>query len=379
VQRYISVILFLLASCSTLHGENDIPLPRIITPTEMFPTPTHTLSLFYINKTKTQLFKNSETGPYIRSEPLIWLPMQNISSFFDDGIPVIKNGFLKYYPLPDNATRLWDYDWKTDTLAYSDVREDITSCSDIVTWNLRIHNYQDNSDYLIMDRVSNAKWSPDVYPGTNEHLLAVEICRRQLIVFPLEKLEEKTIISENADPWFTWSPDSKWISYVTDTNLVIIPSKGGQENIISTNIPWGGSVFDTDIWLKGHNVIILTGNPFQFINLETSESFIPTDLQGNPPEEFRGYKYLWNDKSHTLVSYGEYYSSDRIIFIYILSEDLHTIVDKHMIGTKYRSNSENISEIPVAWWVPGESIITYSKKIWSVMDDNSLIMFFPKI
>jgi hypothetical protein len=345
----------------------------------MFPTPTHTLSLFYINKTKTQLFKNSETGPYIRSEPLIWLPMQNISSFFDDGIPVIKNGFLKYYPLPDNATRLWDYDWKTDTLAYSDVREDITSCSDIVTWNLRIHNYQDNSDYLIMDRVSNAKWSPDVYPGTNEHLLAVEICRRKLIVFPLENLEEKTIISENADPWFTWSPDSKWISYVTDTNLVIIPSKGGQENIISTNIPWGGSVFDTDIWLKGHNVIILTGNPFQFINLETSESFIPTDLQGNPPEEFRGYKYLWNDKSHTLVSYGEYYSSDRIIFIYILSEDLHTIVDKHMIGTKYRGNSENISEIPVAWWVPGESIITYSKKIWSVMDDNSLIMFFPKI
>jgi len=359
---WLVLLVFFLHSCSQEMEKNEISLPPITTPTDMYPTSTPTTA----------------PGPFVRSEPMKFLSMVNLSSFFREGIPVINNGYLKYYPLPGNSKYLWDYDWKTDALAYSKVSEDITSCEDIVTGDLHIHDYRKNSDYFVMGRVSSAKWSPAVYPGTNEHLLAVEVCRRQLAVFTLENPDQVTVVSENADPWFTWSPDGMWIAYVNDTNLIVVPSKGGPEKVIRKDIPWGGSVFDEDTWIKGHNVLLLAGNPVLFVDLDSLESFVPADRQGKSPQDFRGMKFLWDDETHTLIVFGETPSGDRKKFIFALSEDLHTIVEVHRIEPGSVQTGEYSPQPLVGWWVVGESFITMEKRIWSVDGDNHFLMMIPE-
>jgi len=353
-------LLFFLTSCSKENDISNIPLPKITTPTEMYPTSTKTIA----------------PGPYLNSEPLIWLSIRSVRSFFNDGIPVIKNGYLQYLSIPNESTVLWDYDWKTDAIAYSRDKEDTSSCKGIGTYDLIIYNYQDKSDTYIMNHVSNAKWSPVGYPGTNEHLLAVIVCRQQLVILSLESPEQRTIISENADPWFTWSPDGLWIAYVNDSKLIIVPSKGGPERIINNEIPWGLSLFDEDIWLTGHNIMILAGKPMLFVDIDSSESYTPSHYQGKPYDDYRANKFLWDDKTHKLIVFGMREGGDRIIYIYTLSEDLRMIIDEHKVESTYIIN-DNYPSTLVGWWITGESFIAEGTQIWSVNEDNHLLMSFP--
>jgi hypothetical protein len=366
-------IMFFLVACTPSTIKKDIPLPRITTPTEMYPTQTRTYSILSISATETKSSIETQTGPYVDSEPIIWLPMELRSSSFINGIPVINNGFLKINKPPEKFKIFWDYDWRTDSLAYGDIPPyPDPDCGNSGASTLRIHNYQENVDYFVMDNITNVKWAPEINSETGEHMIAVIKCNKQLEIFSLNQIENKKLLSTDAHSKIYWSPDGSQIAYSKNNSIHVISINEGEDRIIFTNTTNVNNWSFSMAWVKGHKSIIYSASPFVIINVDGTEVFTPVLENGHLPDGKHAYDILWDDESHMLITEESGLWGLPTIHMYRLSEDLHTIVESRIIETNY------LLRYPLySWWVPGESILTNGWIVWSVHENNKLLFTLP--
>jgi hypothetical protein len=216
------------------------------------------------------------------------------------------------------------------------------------------------SEKWLDHQVIKAEWSPAKDIEGKQILAVLEEDGTLLVLSgPFQSKE----IGKNVD-FFSFSPTGDQIAYVKDEILYVVSIPDGQPRKLAEQ------VYGTPQWALEQNAIICPSSPIQIAKLDGSGLIIPEEMGYitkwvNHTE--KGMQVLWGSDMRLLVFYTNddlILSEVRVLHIYELSEDLHTIINNQFILGEF--------DAPFAWHIPGTSVMDASGTEISILPPDVL-------
>lgn len=299
--------------------------------------------------------------PVLNWPALVWLPFAHSSESHDGKVLTIRSDQGAFEPAPVEIGMFWDYTPLTGRIVFASHFWQPAEDFSVSVSDLWVYDYvSGRTEKWWGDHIVRAAWSPVIDSNISKQYLAAALDDNSLALFTGPN-EFRTLSSDSSSN-FSWSPDGRWLAYLKNGGLFIIPVDGGEPRqlteVVTQNAGGLGWIGDKPVWALEHQSIIYTKAPFEIARLDDSEVFIPRTADGNPPEGERAFNMLWSPEKRILVIETEELNAFRV-WIYELSPDLKTITNSYSFD---RIESEPLA----AWWAPGESILLRNGDVWSI-------------
>ncbi|WP_420642851.1 DPP IV N-terminal domain-containing protein [Candidatus Leptofilum sp.] len=268
----------------------DIPLPATIPPTPMPPTPEPE------PPTATPV-------PLTPDVPdLVWLPYG--SGNFGQPVLMLEEGEVAPQPLPVEVEIFFGYDkgW----LAYGGTFWEPTANQQSVT-NLHLYNFASGEDEIWAEQVGRAAATPlTMMDGPPSVAVAIHNGQSFDLVL-MRGPENQTVLVEDIEPYFSWSPDGTQIAYLRDNNLFITDAAGDSGNAHVANGVYASSgwIGDAPLWLGDSGYLLYADAPFGIVAADGSETIVPTTNNGEPLPPVRPFTMLYSQTTNQLIAESE--------------------------------------------------------------------------
>jgi hypothetical protein len=283
----------------------------------------------------------------------VWLP------YGDSGYPTltVRGGKISDEPSPVSITVFWDYTSVTGRLAYGNeaFHTNAITNRESVT-DLWVYDYNTGKKELwLEDNVIGALWSPVIDPKTGLQPLAVALPNNTLAL--MTGPGQLVTLSETFSPFFSWSPDGRWLAFSEAEALFVTSVETGEiRQLTPREEPWYSS---KPVWAPGTQALIYTYKSFvKVVKLDGSAAFIPIPAGGDPqPEQpVVVVSLLWSEQGSRLITESAGMGVMAEVTVYELSDDLRTIL-----------GSYTLEDVGLGgWMVPGESLILDGGPLWSL-------------
>jgi hypothetical protein len=279
------------------------PSPPTPWPTIVAPTPT-----------------NEPTLPDVPA--LVWLPYA--TGNFGQPVLMLDNETVTPQTLPVEVEIFFDYN--AGWLAYGSYFWEPTADQQSVT-DLHLYNFATGEDAVWAEQVGRAALTPlEMVAGPPSVAVAIHNGKGFDLIL-VRGPENRTVLVEDIDPYFSWSPDGSQIAYLRDNELFVtsVAAESGSPPIASGVYVGSGWIGDAPLWLGDSGYLLYADAPFAIVVADGSESIVPTAVDGTPLPGGRTFAMLYAASTHQLIAESEWMFGTSVA-VYQLGEGFTTAV-----------------------------------------------------
>lgn len=277
---------------------------------------------------------------------LVWLPYA--SGSFGEPVLMVEDGAMARQALPVAVEIYFDY--HDGWLAYGSYFWEATPDQQSVT-DLHLYNFATGEDAVWAEQVGRAVISPmTMLEGPPSVAVAIHNGQSFDLVL-IRGVENRTVLLEDIDPYFAWSPDGTRIAYLRNNELFVTDVANDSSNPpIATGVyATTGWIGDAPLWLGDSGYLLYADAPFTIVAADGSETMVPTAEDGTPLNAGRPFAMLYSPTTNQLVAETEGMFGPNVV-VYQLAEGFETAVV-----------IEQIDDAQLAgWYEEGASVVIVS-------------------
>ena len=286
----------------------------------------------------------STEAPVAQDVPaMVWLPYA--TGNFGQPVLMMEAGEVTSQPMPVEVEIFFDYD--AGWLAYGSYFWQPTADEQSVT-DLHLYNFATGEDAVWAEQVGRAAITPQVmFDGPPSVAAAVHSGQGFDLVL-IRGAENRTVLVEDIDPYFSWSPDGSQIAYLRDNNLFVTDVVNDFGNpAISTGVyANSGWIGDAPLWLDNSGYLLYADAPFTIVAADGSETIEPTSGDGVSLDNGRPLTMLYSSTHNQLIAETEGMFGSGVMF-YQFAEGFETAVISMQIADAQLAG----------WYEENESVI----------------------
>ena len=254
---------------------------------------------------------------------LVWLPYA--TGNFGQSVLMMEDGDIAHQEMPVEVEIYFDY--KAGWLAYGSYFWEPTADRQSVT-DLHIYNFATGTDQLWAEsNIGRVALSPANEIADQPTAVAAIHSGQGFDLVVMAGPDNNTLLVEDIDPYFSWSPDGEQIAYLKDGELFITAKADDSANppIASGVYAGGGWIGDAPLWLGSSGYLLYADNPFAIVAADGSETMVPLTEDGAVLQGPRPLAMLYSATNDQLIaeSQGMFGS---IVTIYQLGKGFKTAV-----------------------------------------------------
>lgn len=277
----------------------------------------------------------------------VWLPYA--TGNFGQPVLMLKNSELAYQPLPVAAEIFFDY--QAGWLAYGSKFWGATTNQQSVT-DLHLYNFASGIDQLWEEaNIGRAALSP-VPAASGQPVVAVakHNGRGFDLVLKLEP-DIELLLVEDIDPYFSWSPDGRFLAYLRDNELFVTSADvdSGAPPIASGVYANSGWIGDAPLWLGNSGYLLYAAAPFTIVAADGSETITPVGEDGAALPGTRPFAMLYSSATSQLIAESEGMFGSSVV-VYQFGDGFGTAVVTQQIDDAQLAG----------WFEAGESVVIVS-------------------
>ncbi|MCA9953530.1 MAG: hypothetical protein KC434_02345, partial [Anaerolineales bacterium] len=160
--------------------------------------------------------------------------------------------------------------------------------------------------------------------------------------------ENRTVLVEDIDPFFSWSPDGRMLAYLRRNELFVtdVASDSGNPPIASGVYANSGWLGDAPLWLGDSGYLLYADAPFTIVAADGSETFVPASGDGVSLDNGRPLAMLYSSTHNQLIAETEGMFGSGVMF-YQFEEGFETAVVSMQIADAQLAG----------WYEENESVI----------------------
>lgn len=277
---------------------------------------------------------------------LVWLPYA--SGNFGEPVLMVEEGAMARQDLPVAVEIYFDY--HDGWLAYGSYFWEATPTQQSVT-DLHLYNFATGETAVWAEQVGRAAISPlEMLDGPPSVAAAVHNGQSFDLVL-LRGPENRSVLVEDVDPFFSWSPDGRQIAYLRQNELFVTDaaSDSGNPPLASGVYAATGWIGDAPIWLDDSGYLLYADAPFTIVAADGSETMVPTAEDGTPLNAARPLTMLYSPTTNQLVTETEGMFGANVV-VYQLGEGFATAVITQQVDDAQLAG----------WYEEGESVVIVS-------------------
>lgn len=278
---------------------------------------------------------------------LVWLPYATGNV----GQPVLMMaaGEVASQPMPVEVEIFFDY--KAGWLAYGSYFWEPTADEQSVT-DLHLYNFATGEDAVWAEQVGRVAITPlEMLDGPPSVAAAIHNGQGFDLVL-IRGAENRTVLVEDIDPYFSWSPDGSRIAYLRGNNLFVTDavSDSGNSPIASGVYANSGWIGDAPLWLGDSGYLLFADAPFTVVAVDGSKTIVPTSGDGVSLDKGRPLAMLYSSTRNQLIAETEGMFGTGVV-VYQFGEGFETAVI-----------SQQIADAQLAgWYEEGQSLLLVSR------------------
>ncbi|MBK8901394.1 MAG: hypothetical protein IPM53_09440 [Anaerolineaceae bacterium] len=277
---------------------------------------------------------------------LVWLPFA--AGSFGEPVLMVEDGEIARQDLPVAVEIFFDY--HDGWLAYGSYFWEATADQKSVT-DLHLYNLATGEDAVWAEQVGRAAISPlEMLEGPPSVAAAIHNGQSFDLVL-IRGPENRTVLVEDIDPYFSWSPDASQIAYVHNNELFVTEAAAdsGNPSIASGVYVTTGWIGDAPLWLGDSGYLLYADAPFTIVAVDGSETIVPTAEDGTSLAALRPLTMLYSATNNQLIAEVEgMFGAD--VVVYQFGEGFETAVITQQINDAQLAG----------WYEEGESVIIVS-------------------
>ncbi|GJM41229.1 MAG: hypothetical protein DHS20C20_15110 [Ardenticatenaceae bacterium] len=233
---------------------------------------------------------------------LVWLPYG--TGNYGQPVLMMENDALAPQPIPVEVEIFFDYDkgW----LAYGSYFWEPTANQQSVT-DLHMYNFATGEDALWAEQVGRAAVTPlTMMDGPPSVAVAIHNGQSFDLVL-IRGHENQTVLVEDIDPFFSWSPDGSQIAYLRDNNLFVteVATDSGLPSIAASVYANSGWIGDAPLWLGDTGYLLYADLPFTVVSQDGSQTIVPVMEDGTPLPAGRPFAMRYSEFANQLIAENE--------------------------------------------------------------------------
>lgn len=233
---------------------------------------------------------------------LVWLPYG--TGNFGQPVLMLENEQLLPQELPVEVEIFFDYEdgW----LAYGSSFWEPTANQQSVT-NFHMLNFATGEAEKWAEQVGRAAITPQIMMD-GPPSVAVAIHNGQSFDLVLMRgFENQTVLVEDIDPFFAWSPNGSQIAYLRDNELFVTDAAtdAGTPAIASNVYASSGWIGDAPLWLGDSGYLLFADLPFTIVAADGSQTVVPVAEDGSALPAERPFAMLYSPSTNQLVVENE--------------------------------------------------------------------------
>lgn len=233
---------------------------------------------------------------------LVWLPYASAS--LGQPVLMLEDGEMARQALPVTVAIYFDY--QDGWLAYGSYFWQATADQKAVT-DLHLYNFATGEDTVWAEQVGRAVITP-MQMLDGPPAVAVAIHNGQSFDLVLVRgPENRTVLVEDIDPFFSWSPDGRLLAYLRNNELFVTDAAGDSGNppIASDVYATTGWIGDAPLWLGDTGYLLYADAPFTIVAADGSETIVPTAEDGSVLGGGRPFAMLYAPTTNQLITETE--------------------------------------------------------------------------
>ncbi|MCB8981142.1 MAG: hypothetical protein H6657_27370 [Ardenticatenaceae bacterium] len=372
---WLIIVLLLLAAC----GSQDEPTPTAVSPTaartetvvveDVQPTdtavpapPTSTPRPTVVPPTPQSRptrppvtlptatpAETEAVAPQAADVPeLVWLPYA--SGNFGEPVLMVEDGEMATQELPVAVEIYFDY--ANGWLAYGSYFWEATANQQSVT-DLHLYDFATGEETLWAEQVGRAVITPmEMLDGPPSVAAAIHNGQGFDLVL-VRGSENRTVLVEDIDPFFSWSPDGRMLAYLRRNELFVtdVASDSGNSPIASGVYANSGWVGDAPLWLGDSGYLLYADAPFTIVAADGSETFVPASGDGVSLDNGRPLTMLYSSTHNQLIAETEGMFGSGVMF-YQFDEGFETAVISMQIADAQLAG----------WYEENESVVLVTSR-----------------
>lgn len=292
---------------------------------------------------------------------LVWLPYG--SGSYGNPVLTLQQGQIVYEEEPAAIEAFFDY--ADGRIAYgAEFWYAAANGTDAVT-DLWVYDYATGqSEQWLAGEVARAEWSP-----VDTEVLAVALHNGS--AFDLVLMSgpiEWTVLNEDINPFYAWSPDGEQIAFVRDGDLIVTTLDGSESEPLASGVyQESGWVGDAPLWLPDEGLLAYADFPVTFVSLNGAEQYEPIGVNGEVMDvNKRPFQMLWSASQQQLImQYQAMFGS--AVQIFQFADDIRTVTEVFDLG-----EGTEIAD----WYERDESIIILQNgepQIYSLLTHDYMV------
>jgi hypothetical protein len=230
---------------------------------------------------------------------LVWLPYA--TGNFGQPVLMVEDGEMAPQPMPVEVELFFDY--HDGWLAYGSHFWEPTANQQSVT-DLRLYSFATGEETVWAELVGRAAISPLEMLGGPPAVAAASHNGQGFDLILLRGAENQTVLVEDIDPYFSWSPDGRRIAYLRNNELFVTDAAAPSGNPpiasgVYANSSWIG---DAPLWLGDSGYLLYADTPFTIVAADGSETIVPQDENGMELPGQRPYTMLYSTTTNQLIA-----------------------------------------------------------------------------
>ncbi|MBK7896116.1 MAG: hypothetical protein WAS33_21525 [Candidatus Promineifilaceae bacterium] len=318
--------------------------PTTIPPTPQQPTRRATA----VPPTATAIPTDTPAPPPPDVPALVWLPYA--TGNFGQPVLMVEDGEMAPQLLPVEAEIFFDY--QAGWLAYGSQFWQPTANQQSVT-DLRLYSFATGEAAVWAEQVGRAAISPLEMLGEPPSVAAAIHNGQGFDLILLRGAENRTVLVEDIDPYFSWSPDGRQIAYLRNNALFVTDaaSNSGNPPIASGVYQNSGWIGDAPLWLGDSGYLLYADAPFTIVAVDGSETIVPASGDGVSLDHGRPLTMLYSATHNQLIAETEGMFGSGVMF-YQFDEGFETAVISMQIADAQLAG----------WYEEGESVVLSSPR-----------------
>jgi hypothetical protein len=279
---------------------------------------------------------------------LVWLPYA--SGNFGEPVLMVEESEMIRQELPVAVEIYFDY--HDGWLAYGSYFWEATPDQQSVT-DLHLYNFATGEAAVWAEQVGRAVITPlEMLEGPPSVAAAIHNGQSFDLVL-LRGPENRTVLVEDVDPFFSWSPDGRQIAYLRNNELFVTDaaSDSGNAPIASGVYATTGWLGDAPLWLGDSGYLLYADAPFTIVAADGSETIVPASGDGVSLDNGRPLTMLYSATHNQLIAETEGMFGSGVTF-YQFEEGFETAVISMQIADAQLAG----------WYEEGESVVLSSSR-----------------
>jgi hypothetical protein len=292
---------------------------------------------------------------------LVWLPYG--SGSYGNPVLTVQESQIVYEEEPAAIEAFFDY--ADGRIAYgAEFWYAAANGTDAVT-DLWVYDYATGqSEQWLAGEVARAEWSP-----VDTEVLAVALHNGS--AFDLVLMSgpiEWTVLNEDINPFYAWSPDGEQMAFVRDGDLIVTTLDGSESEPLASGVyQESGWVGDAPLWLPDEGLLAYADFPVTFVSLNGVEQYEPIGVNGEVMDvNKRPFQMLWSASQQQLImQYQAMFGS--AVQIFQFADDIRTVTEVFDLG-----EGTEIAD----WYERDESIIILQNgepQIYSLLTHDYMV------